>query len=72
MKSENEPELTKPKGVLLPRCHFCGEVPPGGIRGGIKVKKAFICIKCEEEIVSLQVGAPGYSELLEKLKRVLK
>lgn len=59
-------------GVLLPRCYFCSEVPPEGIRGGIKLKKAFICRRCEKEIVSLQVGAPGYQELLEKLKRVLK
>lgn len=69
---KNEIGIIKPMGELLPRCYFCGEVPPGGIRGGIKVKKAFICIKCEKEIVSLQVGAPGYHELLEKIKRVLK
>lgn len=59
-------------GELLPRCYFCGEVPAEGIRGGIKVKKAFICMKCEKEIVLLKVGAPGYQELMEKIKRVLK
>lgn len=65
-------KTAKQMGMLLPRCYFCGEVPPGGIRGGIKVKKAFICVKCEKEIVSLKVGAPGYNEFLEKIKRVLK
>ena len=69
---EAKKRMIKSIGVLLPRCYFCGEVPPGGIRGGIKVKKAFICIKCEKEIVSLQVGTPGYDELLEKIKQVLK
>lgn len=69
---EAKKRMVKSMGVLLPRCYFCGEVPPGGIRGGIKVKKAFICIKCEKEIVALQVGAPGYHELLEKIKQVLK
>ncbi|MDD3272362.1 MAG: sigma factor G inhibitor Gin [Syntrophomonadaceae bacterium] len=60
------------KGILLPRCRICQQVPPGGIRGGIKFKKAFICRQCEEQIVVTQVGSPGYEDLMEKMKQVLK
>ncbi|MDD2372888.1 MAG: sigma factor G inhibitor Gin [Syntrophomonadaceae bacterium] len=57
-------------GVLLPRCHLCGEVPENGIRGGIRIRKTFICEKCESHIVSLQAGGSKYQMVLEQLKKI--
>jgi hypothetical protein len=57
---------------LLPRCTICSQVPRGGIRGGIKLKKAFICTQCEQEIANVDVGSANYQVLLEKIKRILK
>lgn len=60
------------EGILLPRCYFCNMVPEDGIRGGVKVKKAFICRKCEEAIVAMEVGSPGYNIVITKLKELFK
>ncbi|MGI5921709.1 MAG: sigma factor G inhibitor Gin [Syntrophomonadaceae bacterium] len=60
------------KAVILPVCHICNQVPEGGIRGGIRLKKAFICTRCEQKIVVVKVGTPDYRMLMEKLKQVLK
>ena len=57
-------------GMVLPRCHFCGQVPEKGIRGGIKIRKVFICDRCESHIVSLQTGCSEYRYMLEKLKKI--
>lgn len=65
--SDNKQTIT---GVLLPRCHICREVPEKGIRGGIRVKKSFICEKCEAHIVALQAGSSEYQVVLEKLKKI--
>jgi hypothetical protein len=61
-----------PRGVLLPRCIMCGQVPQGGIRGGIKVKKAFICTSCEQQLIYSDVGSIKYQIFLEKIKQILK
>ncbi|MGS0763090.1 sigma factor G inhibitor Gin [Syntrophomonas curvata] len=61
---------TRTAGILLPRCHFCGQVPEKGIRGGIRIRKAFICERCEAHIVSLQAGCSEYRYLLEELKKI--
>ena len=60
------------KAILLPRCTICNQVPKEGIRGGIKLKKAFICTQCEQEIANVDVGSANYQILLEKIKRILK
>jgi hypothetical protein len=60
------------RGILLPICHICNQVPEKGIRGGIRVKKAFICTKCEQEMVFTKVGTHAYMKLLEKIKQIFK
>jgi len=60
------------KGILLPRCIMCGQVPQGGIRGGIRIKKAFICTPCEQQLIHSDVGSIKYQILLEKIKQILK
>jgi hypothetical protein len=64
------PEVTK--AIILPRCQICNQVPKDGIRGGFKLKKAFICTQCEQEIVDVDVASAYYQILLEKIKRILK
>lgn len=57
--------------VVLPRCSVCEQVPPGGLRDGIRLKKAFICSRCEKLIVHSDVASFNYKILIEKLKRIL-
>ena len=56
-------------GILLPRCHLCGKVPEKGIRGGIRIRKTFICEQCESHIVFLQAGDSQYQTVLEQIKK---
>lgn len=60
------------KGILLPRCCFCKQVPEDGICGGIKLKKGFLCKNCEWEIINVELGSSHYQEVLEKIKNLLK
>lgn len=60
------------KAILLPVCSFCGQVPERGIKDIIKVGKAWLCLTCEGEITSLEVGSPDYGIMLEKIKRAWK
>ncbi|HNX28892.1 MAG TPA: sigma factor G inhibitor Gin [Syntrophomonadaceae bacterium] len=57
---------------LLPICSICQRVPKNGIRGGIRIKKGFICHYCEEEMASLRVESPLYEEIKEKIKAIIK
>lgn len=59
-------------GKLLPVCSICQQVPTAGIRGGMKIKKSFICQSCETEIVNLTVGSAHYAEILDKIKAIIK
>lgn len=68
MQSENESD----KGNVLPVCSICNQVPEMGIRGIIKIGRAFICQLCEQEILCLEVGSPDYGIMIEKIRRVWK
>ncbi|MGR6837234.1 sigma factor G inhibitor Gin [Syntrophomonas erecta] len=59
-------------GVLLPRCSLCGQVPEKGIRGGIRIKRAFICEKCEADILNMEVGSPRYQDYINLMKEIFK
>ncbi|MDD4803111.1 MAG: sigma factor G inhibitor Gin [Syntrophomonas sp.] len=58
--------------IILPRCRICNQVPAGGIRGGIKINKAFICTPCEQEITNMDARSAEYRIIIEKIKRILK
>ena len=60
------------RGVLLPCCIVCEQVPEGGIRGGIRLKKAFICTACEQQLMQTDMGSINYQKILEKIKQILK
>ncbi len=72
MRRASVPNSIPAKALLLPRCHICNQVPKEGIRGGIRVKKAFICNRCEQAITNVDVGSAYYHILLEKIKKILK
>jgi len=58
------------RGILLPRCYLCGEVPSQGIHGGMTIRKAFICCDCEQDIVHMEVGSIQYQTVVNKLKEL--
>jgi hypothetical protein len=68
----NPPFVAVSKGTLLPRCVMCDQVPPGGLRDGIRLKRAFICTQCEQKLTHSHVGSLYYQTMLEKIKAILK
>lgn len=62
----------KSRGILLPCCSICNEVPDGGIAGGFRIKKGFICKNCERLIISLDISSPAYHDVMQKLRIILK
>jgi len=71
MKEVHQLMVPSARGVLLPRCYLCGEVPSQGIHGGVKIRKAFICCECEQDIVNMEVGSIYYQTVINKLKEIL-
>lgn len=59
-------------GLLLPVCSICNQVPKQGIRGVIRVGRAWICRDCEQKIMLLEVGSPDYGIMVEKMRSVLE
>ncbi len=55
---------------LLPLCIICNSTPPGGLRDGIYLEKAFICSICEQEILFTQRQEKRYGEIVRALKRL--
>jgi hypothetical protein len=72
MRRASVPQVLPAKAVLLPRCQICNQVPKDGIRGGIRVKRSFICTRCEQDITNVDVGSAYYQLILEKIKKILK
>ena len=60
------------QAMILPVCSICNNVPLQGIKGVIRVGRAWICRSCEQEIMHLEVGSPAYGEMVEKIRRVWK
>lgn len=60
------------QAVILPVCSMCNRVPRQGIKGVIRVGKAWICLACEQEILRLEVGSPDYGVMLKKIRKVWK
>jgi hypothetical protein len=58
------------RATVLPVCSFCSQVPAQGIRGGIKVGKAWLCQACEGKIIQTEVGSSDYEIMMEKIKNV--
>lgn len=71
MYSWNPQDRPRTRGVLLPCCAICQQVPETGIRGGVKVENIFICQKCEWDIVSSEAGSPEYENLLNQVKKII-
>lgn len=63
---------SKVKGLLLPRCAICEEVPNEGIKGGYLINKSFVCSSCERRILDTEVGSPAYQEILELIKKIIR
>lgn len=57
---------------LFPVCAICERIPQRGIRGGIRLKKGFICCSCEVEIVGLSTEAYLYEQIKDRIKAMNK
>lgn len=53
---------------VLPICVVCKSTPPKGRREGIYLKNAFICRKCERELLFTGRQGSRYREFLNALK----
>ena len=71
-RSEKDQIPMENRATVLPVCSFCGNVPAVGIKGVIRVGKAWLCQACEWKIVMLEVGSTEYGTMLEKIRRVWK
>lgn len=71
MKEKRQLPVSSGRGILLPRCYLCGEVPSQGIHGGVMIRKAFICCDCEQDIVHMEVGSNHYQIVINKLREIL-
>lgn len=60
------------QAMILPVCSICSQIPIEGIRGVIRVGRAWICRFCEQEIMDLEVGSPKYGVMIERIRRVWK
>ena len=73
-QTEEDRQAMKPcygdKATVLPVCSFCSQVPAQGIKGGIKVGKAWLCQACELKIILSEIGSNDYMILLEKIRKV--
>lgn len=73
-RSEKDPQAMENNhragAAVLPVCSICSEVPELGIRGVIRVGKAWLCQTCELEITLLEVGSAEYGVMLKKIKKV--
>ncbi len=65
----------KEGATLLPHCIVCGEIPEGGIMGGIFLQGQFLCDDCERQIVALdgdRLPQEEYQAVADKLKGLWK
>ncbi len=73
-QTEEDMQAIKPgfggKAIVLPVCNFCNQVPAKGIKGGIKLGKAWLCQACERKIMLTEVGSSDYEIMLQKIKKV--
>jgi len=60
------------KATVLPVCSFCNQVPEQGIKGVMRVGKAWLCQACETKIMLLEVGSADYEIMIDKMRNVWK
>ncbi len=70
-KQQGSAAIGRRSCLVLPRCWICDQVPSGGIRDGIRLKKAFICSGCERIIVQSDVASGQYQIFINRLKKIL-
>lgn len=72
MASNSLSPLQKPDhhNCVVPRCSVCLEIPAAGLRGGLKLGKAFLCHECETLLMKTPVGSLEYHRIMEGLRSV--
>lgn len=65
-------ESFEKRGMVLPLCKLCGEVPLRGIIGGYLINRNFVCESCENTIVNLEIGSQEYDFYVQEIKKIIK
>lgn len=60
------------KATVLPVCSFCSQIPKQGIKGVMRVGKAWLCQACETKIMLLEVGSTDYEIMIDKMRNIWK
>lgn len=63
-------QASPPKDCVVPRCSICKQIPVGGIRGGFKLRRAFLCLNCESIIMATPVGSDDYHRIMAGLRSI--
>ncbi|MGI6434014.1 MAG: sigma factor G inhibitor Gin [Syntrophomonadaceae bacterium] len=58
------------RDCVVPRCSVCHQIPRAGIRGGLKLCKAFLCQECESILMATPVGSSDYHRIMAGLRSV--
>ncbi|HCF70376.1 MAG TPA: hypothetical protein DER33_02080 [Syntrophomonas sp.] len=72
MQSNPLSSVRKPvyRDCVVPRCSVCHQIPQAGIRGGLKLGKAFLCHECEAILMETPVGSAEYHRIMDGLRSI--
>ncbi|NLV16745.1 MAG: hypothetical protein GXY50_06045 [Syntrophomonadaceae bacterium] len=72
LSNQADKQISRAKGVILPQCCLCEQVPPRGIMGGYLINSNFLCESCENSILKLEIGSMEYDIYVERIKKIIK
>lgn len=70
INSLSQTETPANRDCVVPRCSVCYQIPRAGIRGGLKLRKAFLCQECESILMETPVGGSDYLRIMAGLRSV--
>ncbi|NLO96862.1 MAG: hypothetical protein GX091_02100 [Peptococcaceae bacterium] len=56
---------------LFPKCEICSLTPSLGLYDGFRLRKKFVCAKCEEIIIKTAFEDSQYQVNIQNIKRII-